>query len=285
MPPIPAPTHPDENGGAPAEVKAILRRLDRKSWWQWWNPILVITLLMGMIVVLSLPRVFPQDDPNFQDQLTLEVRGLLGLVLIFNLYTLYQQYLLKRLRDHLSGQIEIATEQKVRAAALYEMAILDPLTGLFNRRHAEERLKAEIARADRQSLPLIVIAFDLDNFKQINDRFGHAAGDLALKEFARRLGRATRGSDFAVRLGGDEFLVVLPECPPEKTELVLSRLRPFEIEMSGHKIPVASSQGWTQYQTGESAEQLTARADQALYAQKAARRVGSEKGGEILLRS
>lgn len=282
MLPIPAPTRTDDNGGAAADVKSLLHRLDRKSWWQWWSAILVITLLTGTIVVLSLPRAFPDYDPNFQVQLTEAVRGLLGLVLIFNVYTLYQQHLLKRLRDHLAGQVEIATKQKVRAEAFYEMAILDPLTGLFNRRHSEERLKAEIVRSERHSIPLIVIVFDLDNFKQINDRLGHAAGDVALKEFGRRLARATRGSDFAVRQGGDEFLVVLPECPPEKIERVLERLGPFEIELIGQKIRVASSAGWAQYQPGESVEQLIARADEALYVQKVARHAGSEKRDEIL---
>ncbi len=283
MPSIPASIGPGESGGAAPDVRSLLRRLDRKSWWQWWNAILVITLLAGTIVVLSLPRTFPVDDPDFQAQLATAVRGLLGLVLVFNGYTLYQQHLLKRLRDHLAGQIEIAAAQKVRAEALYEMAILDPLTGLFNRRHSEERLKAEVVRSERHGIPLIAIMFDLDNLKQINDQFGHGAGDLVLQEFGRRLGRATRGSDFAVRLGGDEFLVVLPECPPEKTELVLSRLKPFEVELKGQKILVASSAGWAQYQTGDSMEQLMARADEALYARKAARQGRPDKRNEVVL--
>jgi len=283
MPSVPDPIRTDESGGAAPDVRSLLRGLDRKSWWQWWNAILVITLLTGTIVVLSLPKTFPVDDPNFQAQLMVAVRGLLGLVLIFNVYTLYQQHLLKRLRDHLAGQIEVAAAQKVRAEALYELAILDPLTGLFNRRHCEERLRAEMVRSERHGIPLIAILFDLDNLKQINDQFGHGAGDVVLKEFGRRLGRATRGSDFAVRLGGDEFVVVLPECPPEKTELVLARLGPFGVELKGQKILVDSSAGWAQYQPGDSMEQLLARADEALYAQKAARHL--DKRNEVLARS
>jgi diguanylate cyclase len=257
-----------ESGTRAPDFKKSLRRLDRRVSWQWWNAVLVITLLMGTIVVLSLPRDFEGDDPLFQWQLTNAVRGLLGLVLIFNVYTLYQQHLLKQVRNELAKQVEIATEQRIRAEALYELSILDPLTGLFNRRHCDERLRSEMSRADRHGDALIVLALDLDNLKKINDRFGHVVGDSALKEFARRLTKATRGSDFAARTGGDEFLVVLPECPPEKVKLVLSRLAPFALEVDGNRFYVSGSCGWAQYHTGETAEQLIARADDALYAQK-----------------
>ncbi len=270
---VTSPPSASVNDSQTLEIKQNLRRLDRKDKWHWWNAVLVITLLMGAIVVLSLPKFLPGDDSSSQFQLTLAVRGLLGLVLIFNVYTLYQQHLLRQLRNHLAGQIEIATEQRVRAQSLYEMAILDPLSGLYNRRFSDERLKAEISRAERRQLPLIVILFDLDNFKQINDRFGHAAGDLVLKDFALRLNRAIRGSDFAVRTGGDEFMLVLPECPPEKVQLVLSRLTPFEIEFDGEKIHVSSSRGWARYHVSETPEQLIVRADAALYEQKESRRV------------
>ena len=269
--PIPSITsqHSEVKTGTLApDFKRSLRRLDRRVSWQWWNAVLVITLLMGTIIVLSLPREFQRDDASFQLDLTNDVRGLLGLVLIFNIYTLYHHHLLKQVRNDLAKQIEIATEQRIRAEALYELSILDPLTGLFNRRHCDERLRSEMSRLDRRGDPLIVLAFDLDNLKQINDRFGHPVGDSALKEFARRLTKATRGSDFAARTGGDEFLVVLPECPPEKVKLVMSRLAPFDLEVDGNRFYVSGSCGWAQYQTGETVERLIARADEALYAHK-----------------
>jgi two-component system, cell cycle response regulator len=171
----------------------------------------------------------------------------------------------------LAGQIEITTEQKVRAKALYELAVLDPLTGLYNRRYCDDRLPAEIHRVLRNRLPLIAILVDLDNFKQINDALGHSAGDLVLKEFSRNLNKTIRGSDFAVQMGGDEFLVVLPECPPEYVTLVMSRLIPFEIDWEGKKVLVTSSRGWAQYCPNEAPEQLLTRADQALYAEKQTR--------------
>jgi diguanylate cyclase (GGDEF)-like protein len=252
------------------EIRDVLRRLDKQDRWRWWNTILVVMLLMGAIVAISLPTLLTENNFSSRLQLDIAVRGLLGLVLIFNVYTLYQQHLLRRLRNYLSSLMEVATEQRVRAEALYELAILDPLTGLYNRRFCEERLRAEISRADEQNDPLMVIALDLDNFKAINDRHGHSAGDLVLKEFARRLSRATRGSDVAVRLGGDEFLVILPECPPREVQIVLSRLTSFEVDCDGKKVAVSSSRGWAQHRLTETPEQLMQRADRALYEEKAA---------------
>ena len=82
---------------------------------------------------------------------------LIGVVLIFNVYMLSQQHLLRQLRNHLSSQIEVATEQRVRAETFYELAILDPLNGLDNRRFGEEHLRTEIASAERRDDPLIVL--------------------------------------------------------------------------------------------------------------------------------
>src|ERR1700686_2160715 len=143
-----------EKRNGSGEIKQNLRQLDRKDAWFWWNAILVITLLIGAIVALSLPTYIDKSDALFHAELSVAVRGLLGLVLIFNVYTLYQQYLLRQLRRNLADQIQVSTEQKMRAQTLYDMAILDPLTGLYNRRYSEERLKTELARAERSGVPV-----------------------------------------------------------------------------------------------------------------------------------
>jgi diguanylate cyclase (GGDEF)-like protein len=268
---VPAVSAPLSNDQAVGMRKNLLQR-DRKASWYWWNAVLAMLLLLGAIVLLSLPRLLQDVAPSFQMELTTTVRGLLGLALIFNLHTLYQQNRLNDLRNQLSVQMAIAAEHKNEAESLYELSVLDPLTGLFNRRFLENRLSAEMDRSRRLQSPLIVMLLDLDNFKVMNDRLGHAAGDLALKEFAHRVSKAIRGSDFAVRMGGDEFLVLLTECPPEKVGLVLSRLGPVEIDLNGQIFSVSGSWGWAQYEPGETAEQLIARADAALYANKAIRR-------------
>lgn len=101
QPPLPEPCSPPDRvveERQTVEIKKSLRSLDRKDSWYWWNAILVIMLLMGAIGALSLPSILHADDPNYNRELSIAVRGLLGLVLIFNLYTLYQQHLLKQLR-------------------------------------------------------------------------------------------------------------------------------------------------------------------------------------------
>ena len=127
-----------------------------------------------------------------------------------------------------------------------------------------------LARSERRGHALTVLTLDLNDFKQINDMHGHPAGDQVLQEFATHLNRVIRGSDLAVRLGGDEFLVLLPECTLEQLQLVLGRLGSLVVDWQGHKIPVTFSSGWRQYQLGDRPEELLARADQALYAGKRA---------------
>lgn len=131
---------------------------------------------------------------------------------------------------------------KVRAEEFHRLATHDPLTGLSNRRLGEERLAGEVSRSQRCGHPLSVLMKDLNHSKEINDRFGHATGDLVLRAFAERLVKAIRPSDLGVRLGGDEFLVILPECPPGKIPSLLSSL---EVQYEGKKIEVTSAAGWT----------------------------------------
>lgn len=148
--------------------------------------------------------------------------------------------------------------------------MVDPLTGLYNRRFAERTLKAEMARAQRKGYPLTLVLFDLNSFKQINDRFGHAAGDLVLKEFADRLAKAVREADVAARLGGDEFMLMLTECDSSRVQSVLQRLKSIEIELAGQHIPIEFSVGWQEYQQDHSPQELMRAADEALYSHKQA---------------
>jgi len=257
--------------GASQRTQEILRsiwRLERRDWTLWWTANVVILLLTAAVVVVSLPELYREGDNFYQFHLSQSLRGLVGVVLLFNLYTLYQQTQLKRMRSQLEQQIGIAAQQQVRAEEFLKLAMLDPLTGLHNRRFAQQRLVAEISRAQRHRHSLTVLLVDLNDFKQINDQFGHFAGDLVLKEFAERLNRAIRGSDLAVRMGGDEFLVLLPECQLGQVQHVLSRLAPLEVDVDGQKVTVTFSAGWTDYQFGESSDQLLHRADHALYANK-----------------
>lgn len=259
------------------ETEEKLSKLDRRDWWLWTAAVIVMLLLTFAVFSLSFPGVFRSDDPFFQYSLDRSVRGLIGLVLIFNAYTIYQQVTVKRLRKQFSQQIAEMRILQNRAQEYHRLAMIDPLTGLCNRRAAEERLAAEASRARRNGFDLTVISFDLDKFKQINDTYGHPAGDLVLKEFATQLKNATRLSDLAARMGGDEFLVLLPECPNSKVEHLLGRLRGMEVTCSGQQIPISFSAGWVGYQRGESTEEFLARADRTLYAEKRASQVRAQE--------
>ena len=256
------------------DIRASLRRLERRDWWLWWAAVVVMLLLTVAVVSLSIPALLKEQDSFSQFHLQQAVRGLVGLVLLFNTYTIYQQILIKRLRRQLAEQIDAIAHLELRAQEFHNLSLLDPLTGLYNRRFAEQRLSEEVARSRRHGNPLTVLALDLNDFKQINDRYGHPAGDLVLKAFAERLRKVSRGSDLAVRLGGDEFLVLLPECRPDQVRHLLPRLGPLEVDFHGKKIPVTFSAGWAGYQFDERPEQLLERADQALYADKRAAKQG-----------
>jgi diguanylate cyclase (GGDEF)-like protein len=255
----------------PQEIRQSLIRLDRSTSWFWWNAIVVSILLLAALAVLSSPELLGRHGLPQQLDVTLIVRGLLALMLISNSYTLYYHRQFKLFRHRFAEQMQIAVTQRMRADKFYGLAVLDPLTGLYNRRYGEECLRKEITRAERHSYDLAVIVMDLDHFKEINDQFGHAAGDMVLKEFSRRLKRAIRACDVPVRIGGDEFLVVLPECPRENVQIILSRLGPFEIILNHQKAIVSYSRGHAQYQVTDTPQTLVQRADEVLYAEKAAR--------------
>jgi diguanylate cyclase (GGDEF)-like protein len=261
---------PSSDAGNITEIEEQLRKVERRDWWLWSMAVVVMLLLTFAVFSMSFPDLIKVDDPFFQSSLTRAVRGLIVLVLLFNAYTIYQQVMVKKLRSQFSRQLTEMRTLHMRAEEYQKLALIDPLTGLCNRRMAEERLAAEASRSRRYGHPLTVVSFDLDNFKHINDTYGHPVGDLVLKEFARRLGGAVRLSDFASRMGGDEFLVLLPECPTSHVEHLLSRLRPMEIDYNDQKIPIRFSAGWVGYEQGESTEEFLARADRTLYEEKRA---------------
>lgn len=250
------------------EIQASLEKLERRDWWLWAVAIVVMLLLTLAVVSLSFPELMKTEDPFFAFSLNQAVRGLVGLVLLFNTYSIYQQVQIKRLRRQFSEQLQVMSRLKVRAEEFHRLATVDPLTGLYNRRFAETRLAAEASRSQRYGHPMTVVSFDLNSFKQINDQFGHPAGDQVLKEFADRLNGAIRVSDYAVRMGGDEFLVILPECPAEQVQALFSRLKDVEVNCAGHIIQVQYSAGWVGYEPGESPEMFLERADRLLYANK-----------------
>ncbi len=253
-----------------SDLVESLTRIERKDWWIWAFTLFVILLLTGAVFSLALPSFFEDAESLFRIKLKEAIFGLIALIVLFNIYTIHQQILIKRLRRQLA-------EKQGHSQILRNLAMVDSLTGLYNRRFAEQRLSAEVARSSRKPHPLCVLLLDLNEFKQINDTHGHPAGDLVLHEFANRLNKAIRGSDLAVRMGGDEFMVILPDCHAEQLQSVLARLDSLSVNWQGVTIPIRYSAGWKEYEAGETPEQMLAAADQTLYANKQASKQTGKK--------
>ncbi len=247
-----------------------LRHLDRRDWWLWWTATSVMAGLLAVIVILVLASALHLVDIGTLADLKTDVRALVALVVIFNIYALHQQFLIKRLRLQMLNQVEALIFIHGYAEKHKADAVLDPLTGLYNRRLLRDRLLGEMSRSKRHHYPLTIVSFDLNGFKPINDQYGHAAGDLVLKHFADRLRKIIRGSDVAARTGGDEFLLILPDCQPLQVDRVLERLTRLHVMVDDKKVPYGFSVGWADYHAPESVEELLERADQELYRDKRA---------------
>ena len=159
------------------------------------------------------------------------------------------------------------------------LSFTDPLTGLYNRRFADESLKRLIAEA-RRGRTFSIAAFDLDGFKRLNDSRGHAAGDEILVDFARLLRAGLRGADLPIRVGGDEFLIVLPGTGLAQTILVVERLRAAvrQARWGEPDVVVTVSSGIAQWTEGQSADDLLQSADRSLYIAKRAHHAAAEAG-------
>jgi diguanylate cyclase len=148
----------------------------------------------------------------------------------------------------------------------------DPLTGALNRRGMSEAFAREVARARRTGQSLALALIDLDDFKGVNDRHGHAVGDAALVHLTRVIGETLRPTDLCCRLGGEEFVLLMPGSARGAARQALTRLaaalanRP----VGGTQVTLAFSAGVVLGKTGEGLEEMLARADQAVYRAKAA---------------
>jgi diguanylate cyclase (GGDEF)-like protein len=148
-----------------------------------------------------------------------------------------------------------------------EEAFTDHLTGLANRRRFERQLDREVARTERYTRPFCLLILDIDNFKQINDTYGHETGDEVITRIAKTLREGTRGIDLAARIGGEEFGVILTETALEKALEVAERLRAAikTIELPGVR-QVTGSFGVAEFPTSaKSGRELLANADAAMY--------------------
>jgi len=178
----------------------------------------------------------------------------------------------KALQDELRAKNRQLEELLER---VHSMAITDPLTGLFNRRHFQELLKKEFGRVQRYSTPFSILMLDIDHFKRINDRFGHQAGDSVLREFASLISSSIRKDiDIVARWGGEEFIVLLPQTTLDEARetalRLLSKVSSFRFSALPPTKNVTTSIGVASAPSEgvDSVEKLIKLADNALYKAK-----------------
>jgi diguanylate cyclase (GGDEF)-like protein len=223
------------------------------------KPALFAPALHGLVFLF--PIAVASLVPEKSGLITLATAWLAAFILEMLLYAVGTAFLV----------LELAKERTLRAHK--SAALTDPLTGLFNRRGLIEAAR-ELAEkhARKAGKPIAVLAFDLDHFKSINDRFGHALGDDVIKLFAATANSSLRLTDFVVRLGGEEFAAIMPGTL-EDGMVVAERIRAaFEAAgrtVSGRFVGATVSVGVASHETAANIDALLARADAALYAAKA----------------
>jgi two-component system cell cycle response regulator len=207
-------------------------------------------------------------------------RVLRGLDLGVNDYLLRpidRNEMLARVRTQIRGK-RYADNLRFNVQAAIELAVVDPLTGLYNRRYLQSRVAALLDQAAQRDRPLVSMILDIDHFKAVNDAHGHDAGDAVLKIFAARVKRALRGVDLMCRFGGEEFVVIMPDTRLPVAKIVGERLRaavagsPFLIEKGACAIAVTVSIGIAESLPDDTPDALFRRSDRALYQSKTAGR-------------
>ena len=247
------------------QADSELRQVARREWWLWFSAFFVATLSATAFVLSSFPSLFRHHEHFYEIRSDQARWGILSLLLLFNGWMVYRQWFFRRERRHLSGYNAGSADAAVLDQISTSSSSVDSVTGLHTRAFIEQQLGKEIGRARRQNTALSLATVHLDEFAELGKRYGQSALDEAVKELARRLKRACRGSDFAARLASDDFLLVLPECNLGEVKTVLNRLGAIEVVCSGHRVNLAYTTGFVDYQPGDLPGDLLKRAAQLLH--------------------
>ena len=242
------------------QAESGLHQIGRGEWWLWFFATLVTVLSAVAFLLSAFPSNFRHSEHFYEIRSDQARWGTLCLLLLFNGWQLYRQRNFRRQRKQLT-----AANSGAQLGAYADSPGVDPVTGLPTQAFLEQQLGKEIARAKRQSSALSLATVHIEEFAEVSQRYGLSATDQALKELARRLKRACRGSDFAVRLSNDDFLLVLPECALGEVKLVLNRLGPLDMNCGGRRVSLEYTTGWVDYQPGDLPGDMVKRATQMLH--------------------
>ncbi|MBI3894772.1 MAG: GGDEF domain-containing protein [Acidobacteria bacterium] len=249
------------------QLRQRMAVVEKRDWELWVLALTMVAVLaIGLFIVLA-PSVFMgQDIIRVQARLSPQLLlGMLVLIMLLLAYLVHKQLQLRALRF-----------QSIQEAWNFQMThvqlLIDPLTQALNRSALEEILSKEIKRAQRKQTTLVFLYLDINNFKSVNTRYGHLSGDLVLTEVGGILKQCVRGSDYVIRMGGDEFLVALVDTDEPGAEIVKRRIHQMAEKWSlTSPLPgftLNMSVGVQVFDGSRPFDQVLAEADARMYAEK-----------------
>jgi diguanylate cyclase (GGDEF)-like protein len=256
-----------ERVGPQARIQAELMRLESQKREFW-----TLIIFAGVVLILGvLSFFFPRHfwyDGGLHLSLSPQVLFVIMVATVLaSLVYVRRDIEVRGLR--LTNLQQYMASQQEQAASM-----IDAVTNVFTRGFLRELLAGEISRAERTNRSLALIMCDLNNFKQVNDRYGHLMGDYVLSQIATILKSCVRGSDYIIRYGGDEFLLLLPETDEKGGEVVRERIhiKVAEWDQSNRvgDLPISVSLGLYLHVTGQAPDKDVAEADARMYAEKQA---------------
>jgi diguanylate cyclase (GGDEF)-like protein len=250
-----------------ARVTHELSKLEKRDW-ELWTIVTITTILVSasLLVILFRAAFLTNDGIHFELTVSRPLAiGLFVLLGFLNTYLVSKRFEVRRLREQV---ISTTLQNQV----IEQQSFIDPLTEIYNRHSLDQTAGRFISQAIRRHLPLVFLMVDVDNFKQVNTRFGHLTGDFVLAEVAWVLKSCIRASDAVIRYGGDEFLIILADTAEIGAGKVTERIhRKFDDwNDAGHleDFRVNVSIGVVQWHEGESLDEMLDKADRRMYAQK-----------------
>jgi diguanylate cyclase (GGDEF)-like protein len=258
----------NQSEGVLARVSQQLSQLEKRDG-ELWMIVSLTGLLVGAgLLAVLFPAAFLKQG-NIHFEITVSrplVLGLVALLALLNTYLLTRRLEIRRVREELISKT-------IQQELLQQQSFTDPLTEIYNRHSLEDMAGRFMSQARRSMKPLTFMLIDVDQFKQVNTRFGHLTGDVVLANTAALLKHSVRGSDAVFRYGGDEFLIILADTSCAGSRYVVERIRTGLAEWNRAKhlenFELSLSIGVAEWAEGETLAGLLDSADSEMYAAKA----------------